>query len=90
MPKIFVLSETLERILCSEKVYHGPTFKQFLSFFTELFNQGVSHSVLIPAKSAIAHVLKMKYQHISQHASVIKYFKGPFNLRPPLPKISFV
>ena len=71
-------------------VYDSPTVEQFLSFFTELFNQGVSHSVLISAKSAVAHVLKMKYQHISQHPSVIKYFKGPFNLRPPLPKISFV
>ena len=77
---------------CAEKniVYDSPTVEQFLSFFTELFNQGVSHSVLISAKSAVAHVLKMKYQHISQHPSVIKYFKGSFNLRPPLPKISFV
>ena len=77
---------------CTEKniVYDSPTVEQFLSFFTELFNQGVSHSVLISAKSAVAHVLKMKYQHISQHPSVIKHFKGSFNLRPPLPKISFV
>ena len=42
------------------------------------------------ANSAVAHVLKMKYQHICQHPSVIKHFKGSFNLRPPLPKISFV
>ena len=32
----------------------------------------------------------MKYQRISQHPSVLKYLKGSFNLRPPLPKISFV
>ena len=76
MPKIFVLSDTLERILCREKHYGSPTAEQFLSFFTELFNQGVSHIVLISAKRAVAHVLKMKYQHISQHPSVIKYFKG--------------
>ena len=69
---------------------NSPTVEQFLNFFTELFNQGVSHSVLISAKSAVAHVLKMKYQHISQHPSVIKYFKGSFNLTPQLPKISFV
>ena len=77
---------------CTEKniVYDGPTVEQFLSFFTKLFNQGVSHSVLISAKSPVAHILKMKYLHISQHPSVIKYFKGSFNLRPPLPKISFV
>ena len=70
--------------------YDNPTVEQFLRFFTELFNQRVSHSVLISAKSAVAHVLKMKYQHISQHLSVIKYFKGSFNLRPPLPKMSFI
>ena len=75
MPKIFVLSRTLERILCS---------------FTEFFNEGVSHSVLTSVKCAVAHVLRMKYQHIPQHPSVIKYFKGSFNLRPPLPKLSFV
>ena len=77
---------------CTEKniVYDSPTVEQFLNFFTELFNQRVSHSVLISSKSAVAHALKMKHQHISQHPSVIKYFKGAFNLRPPLPKISFV
>ena len=48
-------------------VCDGPTVEQFLSFFTKLFNQGVSHSVLLSAKSAVAHVLKMKYQYISQH-----------------------
>ena len=33
---------------CAEKniVYDSPTFEQFLSFFTELFNQGVSQKVL--------------------------------------------
>ena len=71
-------------------VYDSPTVEKFLSFFTELFNQGVSHTVLISADSAVAHVLKIKCQHISQHPSVIKCFKGSFHLRPPLPKISFV
>ena len=65
MPKIFVLSDTLERY-CAEKniTYDSSTVEQFLNFFTELLNQGASHSVLIPAKSAVAHVLRMKYQHI--------------------------
>ena len=41
---------------CTEKniVYDSPTVEQFLIFFTELFNQGVSHSVLISAKSALS------------------------------------
>ena len=77
---------------CGEKniIYDTPTVEQFLNFLTELFNQGVSHSVLISAKSTVAHVLRMKYQHIPQQTSVIKYFKGSFNLRPPLPELFFV
>ena len=63
---------------------------QLSNFFTEFFNQGVSHSVLISAKSAVARVLRMRYQHIPQHPSVMKFFKGSFNLRPSLPKLSFV
>ena len=77
---------------CAEKniVYDSHTLDRFLSFFTELFNQGIFHGVLISAKSAVAHLLKMTYQHISQHASVVKHCKGSFNLRPPLPKIYFI
>ena len=77
---------------CAEKniLYDSPTVEQFLNFFTEFFNQEVSHSVLISAKSAVKHVLRMKYQHIPQHPSVIKFFKGSFNLRPPLSKLSFI
>ena len=63
-------------------IYDSPTAEQFLNFFIQLFNQGVSHSVLISPKSAVAHALGMKYQHIPQHPSVIKYFKASFNLRP--------
>ena len=32
----------------------------------------------------------MEYQHLNHHWSVEKFFKGVFNLRPPLPKLSFV
>ena len=71
-------------------IYDSPTVKQFLHFFTELFNQGVSHSVLIAIKSAVAHVLRMKYKHMPQHPSVIKYIKGLFKLRHPLTKLSFI
>ena len=74
---------------CAEKnwIYDSPRAEQFLNFFTELFNQGVSYSRLL---SAEAHVIRMKYQQIRQHASVTKYFKRTFNLRPLLPKFSLV
>ena len=63
---------------CAEKnkIYGSPTVEQFhleQNFFTEL-------SILVPAKTTIVHVLRMKYQHIPQHPSIIKYFKGSFNL----------
>ena len=66
---------------CAEKniIFDSPTVEQFLNFFAELFTQGISHRVLVSAKSAVAHVLRMKHQHIPQHSSVIKYFKGSFN-----------
>ena len=38
----------------------------------------------------MTHVLRMKYQHIPQNLSVIKYFQGQFNLRPPLRKFFFI
>ena len=58
---------------CAEKniIYDSPTVEQFLIFFTELFNQGVPHSVIIPAKSAVAYTLRTKYQRIPRHPSVI-------------------
>ena len=88
----YLCYQTCWKEYCAEKniLYDSPTVEQFLSFFNELFNQGVSYSVLTSAKSAAAHVLKMKCQHLSQHSSVIKYFKGSFNLRPSLTQISFV
>ena len=51
---MFVLSKTLEKLLCAKKIiYDCPRVEQFLNFSTELFNQGVSYSVLV---SAAAHV----------------------------------
>ena len=67
-----------------------PTVEQFLNLFTEIFNQGVFRSVLVSAKSAVTHVLRIQYQHIRQHPSVIEYFKVIFNLRPPLLKLFVV
>ena len=48
---------------CAKKnmLYDSPTVEQFLNFFTEIFNQGVFHSVLISAKSAVTYAPRMKY-----------------------------
>ena len=71
-------------------IYDRTTVEQFLKFSTELFNQGIPHNGLVSAKSASEKILRTKYQSIPQYQAVIKYFKGTFNLRAPLPKLSFV
>ena len=38
----------------------------------------------------MAPVLDMEYQHFTHHWSAEKFFKGVYNLRPLLPKRSFV
>ena len=62
----YLYHQTHWKEYCAEKnkIYDSATVEQFLNFLTELFNQIISHSVLISAKSAVAHVLRMKYQHI--------------------------
>ena len=62
MLEISVLSGTWERILSRENIiYDSCTVEQFLNFFIELFNQGVSHSALVFAKLVVAHVLRIKH-----------------------------
>ena len=87
MPKILFLLDKLEIILCRENiVYDSPTVEQF---HWTIQPRSISQCSDL-CKRAVAHVLRMKYQHIPQHLSVIKYFKRWFNLRAPLPKLSFV
>ena len=47
---------------CAEKsiIHDSSAVEPVLNFFAELFNQVVFHSVLISAKSAVAHVLRIK------------------------------
>ena len=86
--KNYVLSDRLERLLCREK--HNLWQSYSWAIF-KLFRWTLQpRSVLVSAKSAVIHVLRMKYQYIPQHPSVIKYFKRSFNLRPLLRKLSFV
>ena len=70
---------------CAEKnlIYDSPAVERFKNIFTYLFDQGESNSALVFAK-------RIKYQHNPQHPSVMKYFKGTFNLTLPSPKFCFV
>ena len=76
---------------CAEKVIicDRPTVKQFLKLFIGLFSSDLTVFWHLK-KSAVANVFRMNYEQIHQHSSVIKYSKGAFNLRSPLPKLSSV
>ena len=91
MPKIYLVYQKRwkEYWVEIDIVYESPTVEQLLNLFTKLFNRGVSHSVLVSAKGAVAHVVNMKYKHIHHNPSVKKCFKRTFKLRLHLPKMSF-
>ena len=96
-----IINASLRKSACQKYLYYQPRWKEYCAEnnitydspavlqFTELFKQGLSDNALFSAKDALAHILRMTYQHIPKNPSVIKYFKEIFNLRPSLPKLSF-
>ena len=57
--------QTAWKEYCAEKkIYDSPAAEEFLNSFTEVFSQGVLSisRCSVFAKSAVAHVLRMKYQ----------------------------
>lgn len=58
-----------------------------LSFLTELFNQGLSYSALNSARSAVAAVVLCENeQSIGANPRIVRFLKGVFELRTPLPR----
>ena len=90
-----IINVSLHKSTCQKYLFCQTRWNEFFAdnksyswansklFFTAIFNGGVSHRVPVSEKRTVTHVLGMKYQHIPQHPSVIKYFKEAFNLRPP-------
>ena len=54
----YLFYQTRWKEYCAENniIHYNSTVDQFLNFFTELFIQGVPHSVLASAKSAVPHI----------------------------------
>lgn len=58
-----------------------------LEFLTKLFADGVSYSVVNTARSAISAVVKTENgKSVGAHPLVIRFMKGVFELRTPVPK----
>lgn len=62
---------------------YEPTVTQILSFLTNEFNNGLSHSSINATRSAISLIMK---SNISQESRLKRFFKGVYGLRPSRPK----
>jgi len=67
------------------------TIDNILDYFSLLYLEKKSFSVINTAKLAISHNLHFSpYKHLSEHPQVNAFFKGLFNLCPPKQKMTFV
>ena len=58
-----------------------------LHFLTTLFNQGLGHSAINTARSALSAVLQpMGGKTVGSHPKIVRFMKGVFELRTPLPR----
>ena len=65
------------------------TVNNILEFFTELFNKGASFSAINTAKSALAtFLITVDDVNWTNNFKIVKFLKGVFKLRTPLPKYS--
>lgn len=63
------------------------TVVDIISFLTELYDNGKSHSVINSTKAALGGIVSFPpYAKISDHPMIIKFSKGLFNSRPPAKK----
>ena len=69
--------------------YVSPTAENIVQFFTNLFNNDRSYSVINSAKSAINSIACLQpYNSISDHHLIRDFTKVVFNHRPPIPRYS--
>ena len=62
-----------------------------LDFLSAMFEKGHAYSTINSAKCAIATIIHISpYESLNKHPLINKYLTGIFNLRPPMPKLSFV
>ena len=61
---------------------------QVLEFFTSMFDN-IGYSALNTARASLASFVTLTDGYtITNHPLIIRYFKGAFNLKPPLPRYS--
>ena len=60
-----------------------PKVEEILTFFTGLYQQGLSHSSINTTRSAVSLIVSYEF---AQDSRVKQFFKGISKLRPPRPK----
>ena len=65
-----------------------PNVHEVLDFLTDLYDSGLSYSAINTARSALSQIIFYNKGActIGAHPFVIKFMKGVFNLRPPVPR----
>ena len=64
---------------------------EVVKFLTELFNRGAGYSAINTARSALSSILcNDQGLSIGKFLSVKRFLKGVFELRPPLPRYTFI
>lgn len=65
-----------------------PNASQVLDFLTVLYDSGLGYSAINTARSALSQIVAYKkgFRTIGAHPFVIRFLKGVYNLRPPVPR----
>lgn len=63
-----------------------PSLADVIQFLTSLFERSLSYSSLNTARSALSTIITVDGMSIGNHPLVVRFLKGVFNLRPPVPR----
>ena len=63
-----------------------PSVADVIQFLTTLFEKNLSNSSLNTARSALSTIITVDGMSIGNHPLVVRFLKGVFNLRPPVPR----
>ena len=63
-----------------------PSVADVIQFLTTLFEKNLSYSSLNTARSALSTIITVDGMPIGSHPLVVRFLKGVFNLRPPVPR----
>jgi len=80
-----------ERFCTSNAVdIYKPSVEQVIEFLTSLFNDSLGYSAINTARSALSSIITVGNTPIGEHPLICRLMKGAFQLKPSLPKYSYI